>query len=152
MGFCPTDRPDLHHTSPGDDGRTGRNLAAPKHTATHTHTHRHRHTPTPPTLNCCAPSQPPDVVPPLPLLASPSLLPPPLPLPDSPSTVKSSELSGGMSDDCVEQSTKHTRRRGATHTSTRVVLKLFFFFFVEVDRYLIHNSGPGSHCSINQPF
>lgn len=34
-------------------------------------------------------------------------------LSDSPGTVKSSELSGGMSDDCVEQSTKHTH---ATYT------------------------------------
>lgn len=35
VGFRPADRHDLHHTSPGDDGRTDRNFAVPKHTSMH---------------------------------------------------------------------------------------------------------------------
>lgn len=60
----------------------------------------------------------------------PSPFPPHLPLSlsvsDNPGTVKSSELSGGMSDNCVEQSAEHTHWYGATHTFMRLILALLF--------------------------
>lgn len=114
VGFHPTDRTDLHNTSPGDDGRTGRKLAAPKHTCPlYSQTSRY-------TARSKGPTQPSDVV-----FPSPSSPPfPPFPpslsfaLSDSPGTVKSSELSLGMSDDCVELSTHNPLTPPHTHAPT----------------------------------
>lgn len=70
--------------------------------------------PSPLTDKLLTPSPPSDVVFPSPF--SPHSLSLSFSLSDSPGTVKSSELSGGMSDDCVEQSAKHTHAH--THTDT----------------------------------
>lgn len=69
---------------------------------------------------------------PLPLLSSPPSLP------DSLGTVKSSELSGGMSDDCVELSAEHTHNTNPhtmppPHTHTRLTF-LIPSYFQEADR------------------
>lgn len=121
--FRSSDRPDLHHTSPGDDGWMGRNLAVPKHTSTYTLS-AHRQTPHS-ILGLWRGS-------PLPLPTFPTTPVLSFPLPDSPGTVKSSELSRGMSDDYVKQSAKHTHWYGATHTSVRLVrCRLFFLVSCE---------------------
>lgn len=125
VGFRPADRPDLHHTSAGVDGRTGRNLTAPKHTSAYAISAQTNSTHRPHLLTWFSPSpasHPPTR--PLTLLSFCSSLS------DSPGTMKSSGLSEGMSDDCVEQSAKHTHthRHGATHTFMRLTPSTPFFF------------------------
>lgn len=65
-------------------------------------------------------------------------------LSDSPGTVKSSELSVGMSDDCVEQSTKHTHILH-TRCHTHISWHSFSYYSDTCDT----QPWTGSHCSVN---
>lgn len=126
VGFHPADRPDLHHTSAGVDGRTGRNLSAPKHTSAYAISAQTNCTLRPHLLTWFSPSPPshPPTRPLTPLSFCSSLS-------DSPGTMKSSELSEGMSDDCVEQSAKHTHTPTRCHTHIHETYSQHSFLFPE---------------------
>lgn len=139
-GFRSSDRSDLHSTSPGDD-RTGRSLAVPKHTSAHVPSSTRRWT-----ERVLAPTGPSDA----------RLSPPPHRVPlflpfsvsDSPGTVKSSELSGGMSDDCVGQSAEHTNPHTVPHTCSRDLFSHpVLFYFHEADIRQVTRCT--SHCLLN---